>query len=57
MVPEFALDGKKYVIMPKEEKDKLLLLTSKNEQLTRLFSFYDARKRSDELIKEWAKAK
>ncbi len=50
MVFEFTLEGKKYVIMPKEEYDKLLLLASKNEQLTRLFSFYDARKRSEELV-------
>jgi hypothetical protein len=54
MISEFALEGKKYVIMPKEEYDKLFILASKNEQLTRLFSFYDARKRSEELILGWS---
>lgn len=52
MISEFELEGKKYVIMPKEEYDKLLILASKNKQLTRLFSFYDARKRSGKLVLE-----
>lgn len=52
MVSKFTLEGKKYVIMPKEEYDKLLLMASKNELKNRLFSFYDARKRSEELVLE-----
>lgn len=54
MISEFALEGKKYVIMPKEEYDKLLLMASKNEQLTRLFSFYDAPQSGEEAILGWA---
>lgn len=52
MISEFELEGKKYVIMPKEEYDELLLLASKNEQLTRLFSFFNARTRSGKLFLE-----
>lgn len=57
MISEFALEGVKYVILPKKEYDKLLLMASKNELKNRLFSFYEARKRSEEMILEFGKTK
>lgn len=54
MVSKFTLEVKKYAIMPKKEFDKLLLLASKSEKLSQLFSFYDARGKSEVLILEWA---
>ncbi len=54
MVSEFTLNEEKFVIMLKEEYDKLLLMASKNEQLTRLFSFYEASQSGEEAILGWA---
>ncbi len=45
MVSEFTLEGKKYVIMPKEEYDAIKLLAEKNELLSRLYSLEEARKK------------
>lgn len=54
MISEFTLNEEKFVIMPKEEYDKLLILASKNEQLTRLFSIYEAPQSGEESILGWA---
>lgn len=54
MVSEFTLEGKKYIIMPKEEYDKLLHLSTKNELKSQLLSFYQARKKSEVLILGWS---
>jgi RNase P protein component len=57
MVSEVEIENKKYIIMPKE--DFLAMqkaeLYSKFEE--RMFSIEDARKKSEELIIEWAKQK
>jgi hypothetical protein len=42
MVSEFTFEGGKYVMMPKEAYHKIFLLVSKNEQSTRLFTFFES---------------
>ncbi|MCP9753830.1 hypothetical protein EGI26_01470 [Lacihabitans sp. CCS-44] len=54
MVSKFTLEGKKYVFMPKEEYDKLLLLATKNELKSQLLSFYQARKKVKSLFLDCA---
>lgn len=57
MVSEVIIDDKKYVIMPKEEYTALQKANIHEKFKGRLFSIEEARKKSEELILEWAKQK
>jgi hypothetical protein len=57
MVSEVIIDDKKYVILPKEEFVALQKADFHKKFKGRLFSIDEARKKSEELILEWAKQK
>jgi hypothetical protein len=57
MVSEVIIDDKKYVIIPKEEYVALQKTDFQEKFKGRLFSIEEARKKSEELILEWAKQK
>jgi hypothetical protein len=57
MVSEVIIDDKKYVILPKEEFVALQKADFHEKFKGRLFSIDEARKKSEELILEWAKQK
>lgn len=57
MVSEVTIDDKKYVILPKEEYVALQKADFHEKFKGRLFSIDEARKKSEELILEWAKQK
>ncbi|WP_255036128.1 hypothetical protein [Lacihabitans soyangensis] len=57
MVSEVIIDEKKYVILPKEEFVALQKADFHEKFKGRLFSIDEARKKSEELILEWAKQK
>lgn len=57
MVTEVIIDHKKYVIIPKEEYLALQKTDFHEKFKGRLFSIEEARKKSEELILEWAKQK
>mgnify|MGYP006920777436 CR=1 FL=1 len=57
MVSEVIIDDKKYVILPKEEYVALQKADFHEKFKGRLFSLDEARKKSEELILEWAKQK
>ncbi|WP_255070859.1 hypothetical protein [Lacihabitans sp. LS3-19] len=57
MVSEVIIDDKKYVLMPKEEYLALQKSDLHKKFEGRLFSIEEARKKSEELILEWAKQK
>jgi hypothetical protein len=57
MVSEVIIDEKKYVILPKEEYVALQQADFHEKFKGRLFSIDEARKKSEELILEWAKQK
>jgi hypothetical protein len=57
MVSEITIDDKKYVLLPKEEYVALQKADFHEKFKGRLFSIDEARKKSEELILEWAKQK
>ncbi len=57
MVSEVIIDDKKYVLMPIEEYHALQKTELHKKFEGRLFSMDEARKKSEELILEWAKQK
>ena len=57
MVSEVKIDDKKYVILPKEEFVALQKADFHEKFKGRLFSLDEARKKTEEMILEWAKQK
>ncbi len=57
MVTEVVIDAKKYVILPKDEYEEIIKNKVLKQFEGRLFSIEEARRKSEELILEWAKEK